>query len=141
MGVVYRRFPFVVAALVVLLPVFPAVAVDGGAQRNLPANVPADWWSQVQRSIQLEEYAVVAEGTAGTEFRAANPAQRFEGRFGVDGLRLASTEGTSWEWGLSLTGWGRPGALDAAAVKWALRRRGSSRARQGCVDRMVRQPT
>ncbi len=60
----------------------------------------------------------MAEGTAGTDFRAVNPAQRFEARFDAAGLRLAATEGTSWTWGLSLTGWGRPGAIDAAVVAW-----------------------
>jgi len=94
------------------------MAADAGPRPDPPAGVPADWWSQVQRSIQLEEYAVVAEGAAGTDFRAVNPAHRFEGRFDAGGLRLAPTEGADWEWGLSFTGWGRPGALHAADVSW-----------------------
>ena len=106
MSFLTRVHPFITAtfigSFVVLFAVMPAPAAEPDRGSSLPSGVPADWWSQVQRSIQLEEYAVVSEDMAGTEFRAANPAQRFEGRFGVDGLRLASTEGTSWEWGLSL---------------------------------------
>jgi hypothetical protein len=95
-----------------------AWADDRGREPDLPAGVSADWWSRVQRSIQLEEYAIVADGPSGASFRAVNPAHRFAARFDAEGLRLAPTDGSGWEWGLSLTGWGRPGDTVAADVRW-----------------------
>jgi hypothetical protein len=86
-----------------LLPVLAAP----DPQPGLPDGASEGWWSQVQRSIQLEEYGV-------TDFRALNPAHRFEGRFDAKGLQLAPTDGAGWAWGLSLTGWGRPGSLTEA---------------------------
>jgi hypothetical protein len=91
MRAIFRLFPVVLATLAILLPALPAIAADPVAQPGLPTDVPADWWSQVQGSIQLEEYGVVAEGTAGTEFRAANPAHKFEARFDAAGLRPRET--------------------------------------------------
>ena len=85
---------------------------------DLPAGVSANWWSQVQRSIQLEEYAVVEDDSMEGRFRATNPAHRFEARFNTEGLWIKPTGQTGWEFGLALTGWGRPGALDTADVRW-----------------------
>ena len=69
------------------LSVLPlAVGADPGQLPDLPADVTSDWWKQVRRSIQLEEYAVVAEGGAGTGFLAVNPSHRFEARFDTDGF-------------------------------------------------------
>jgi hypothetical protein len=107
-----HRIPFIpTAILVVLCAVVPAEAVDTGRQDV----ASADWWSRIQRSIQLEEYAAVDEGETG--FRAVNRAHGFEGRFDSAGLRLESTEEATWTWGLSLTRWGRPGSMNAAAMR------------------------
>jgi len=108
----------------VLLAAPPAVAAERGragprpadAGLDVPADVPAGWWRQVQRSIQLETYGVVEAGQAGLAYRAANPAQGFDSRFDGRGLQIAGRvepghDAVAWEWGLSLTGWGRPGAL------------------------------
>jgi len=107
-----------VATFVLSLALGPAVPADHNPGADLPADVPSDWWSQVQRSIMLEEYAVVAGGTAGKDFGAVNPAHRFEAHFDAGGLRLAPTDGAGWEWGLSLRAWGRPGVLEVADVVW-----------------------
>jgi hypothetical protein len=78
-----HRIPFIpTAILVVLCAVVPAEAVDTGRQDV----ASADWWSRIQRSIQLEEYAAVDEGETG--FRAVNRAHGFEGRFDSAGLPL-----------------------------------------------------
>ncbi len=102
-----------IAAFVALLVVVPALGSDSGAGPNLPPGISADWWSQVQRSVQLEEYGIVGEGTGGAAFRAANPAHRFEARFDARGVQLTPQDGAGWEWGLSLTGWGRSDGLEA----------------------------
>jgi len=106
---------FGIVALTVLLADVPFIGADSGPP-DLPAGVSADWWSRVQRSIQLEHYGIVGEGTHGNQFRAANPAHRFETRFDSGGIHLKSTAGASWEWRLALTGWGRPGGLEAVSV-------------------------
>src|SRR5580765_741767 len=94
---------FRMAALVVLLAELPALGADPGGKQALPAGASSDWWTRVERSIQLEEYAIVGDGLEGAPFRAANPAHRFEVRFGTGGMRLRPAEGSSWEWGLALT--------------------------------------
>ena len=93
------------------MSLLPVLAESGPQKPDLPTGVSEDWWSQVQRSIQLEEYGV-------TGFRAVNPAHRFEAQFDARGLQLAPTGGSSWEWGLSLTGWGRPAALETVTDGW-----------------------
>jgi hypothetical protein len=111
MSAIFRVLPFLLIASFAA-----ALAADPRRRSDLPADVSDDWWNRVQRSIVLEEYAVVADDTAGTEFKAENPAHRFDARFNADGLQLKPTEGADWEWGLSLTSWGRPGALETANV-------------------------
>ena len=108
-------------------------------QKALPAGASSDWWTRVQRSIQLEEYGIVGEGVDGARFRAANPAHRFEARFDAGGMRLAPTEGSSWEWRLALTGWGRPGSLEAGSVAGLRCGAGPCRIRPRPTDRVVRQ--
>jgi hypothetical protein len=107
---------FRIAAVTVLLADLPVIGAYSSPRPALPAGVSADWWSQVQRSIQLEEYGIVGEATDGNRFRGANPANRFETGFDRSGMRLKPTEGSSWEWRLALTGWGRPGSLEAGSV-------------------------
>src|SRR4029434_1795965 len=103
---------FRIAAVTVLLADLPVIGAYSSPRPALPAGVSADWWSQVQRSIQLEEYGIVGEATDGNRFRGANPANRFETGFDRSVMRLKPTEGSSWEWRLALTGWGRPGSLE-----------------------------
>src|SRR5262245_44626026 len=105
-----------IAAFVPLLAVHPARGADPGLRPGLPEGASASWWSQAQRSIELEEYGVVAERGEGAHYRATNPAHRFEARFDAAGVRLAPTEGAGWEWKVSLRGWGRSGALNEPGV-------------------------
>jgi hypothetical protein len=109
MSSITRVLPFVLVALFVA----SSALAEPEQRTELPAGVSADWWSQVQRSIILEEYAIT---TGDDGFRAANPAHRFEARFDGGGLRLAPTGEADWEWGLSLKGWGRSDALHKAEV-------------------------
>ena len=85
---------FQITTFAVLLAVLPAVAADPGPRPDLPAGVPADWWSEVQRSIQLEEYGVVSEGADGTELRATNPAHR--SRIDISSNAARSTVCSLW---------------------------------------------
>jgi hypothetical protein len=100
----------------VMLAALPVLGAGPGPQRELPPGTSPDWWTQVQRSIQLEEYGIVGEDAGGAQFRAANPAHRFETDFDTGGLRLKPTAGSSWEWRLALTGWGRPESLETGGV-------------------------
>jgi hypothetical protein len=101
---------------VVLLAALPVLGAGPGPHQDLPPGTSPDWWTQVQRSIQLEEYGIVGEDAGGARFRAANPAHRFETDFDIRGVRVKATAGSSWEWRLALTGWGRPGSLEAGGV-------------------------
>ncbi len=107
---------FRMAVLLVLPTALPVLAADPGGQQGLPAAASSDWWTRVQRSIELEEYGIVGEGVDEAPFRAPNPAHRFEAVFDTGGMRLKPTEEPSWEWRLALAGWGRPGSLEAGSV-------------------------
>ena len=109
-----RRTCLVLGVLVSLYSF--AFAAAAGPGPHPQADVPADWLSKVRRSIQLEEFGAVQVGDAGEELRAGNPAHRFESRFDARGVRIASSGASTWKWGLSLTRWGRPGALTPAAA-------------------------
>ena len=91
-----------------------AAASDTSLQR--PAGVTADGWTEVQRSIHLEQYGVVADGIAEGRYRATDPVQRFEARFDPGGVQLAPPDGKDWEWGLALRAWGRDDALESASA-------------------------
>jgi hypothetical protein len=106
-----------IAAFVpVLLAVLPARGADPGLRPGLPSGLSADWWSKAQRSIQIEEYSIVADGADGATFHAANPRHHFDARFDASGIRIAPTAGPGWEWKLSLRGWGRTASLKTSGA-------------------------
>jgi len=127
-----RRIPcvaLVVSALVALsvaaagpglLPAGPGTHppdVDPGGKATLPDGASSDWWSQVQRQIAEEEYALSPGGTgAPGAFGAFNRAQGFSATFDGRGLRLEPARGgeksATWTWGLELVAWGDPAALE-----------------------------
>ncbi len=75
---------------------------------SLPSPATHGWWEQVRHSIQLEEYGAVVSDDAASEYRAANPAQGFDTRFHARGLTVKGRDAAGWQWGLSLSAWGRP---------------------------------
>src|SRR5262245_17876538 len=91
----------------VLLAAMLAVAV-------LPSHAASFDAARLQQQVAEREYELSNEGAG---WQAPNRAQGFRTRFEADGIRLVPREaGTDgWEWGLSLNGVGRPGALAKAA--------------------------
>jgi len=83
----------------------PARQPSGSA---LPSGVASDWWSQVQASIQKEEYAITWQDDAllpdlKEAYQAPNRAHGFQTYFTNEGFRVVPrTEEASWTWGLAL---------------------------------------
>jgi hypothetical protein len=105
------------ARLLILLTSL-AVATAAGAS-SPPGDLPSDWWEGVQQDIREQEYHV----TWGDEtqlddveaaWQAPNRAQGFRTYFTAEGVRLIERTAAepSWEWGLSLVGYGRPGDVN-----------------------------
>ncbi len=74
------------------------------------AEVPPSWISQAKQNVADAEYAITQQGTA---WQAANRAHGFRTTFAPEGVRLVPRleQDSSWTWGLTLTGVGRPGAV------------------------------
>jgi len=78
------------------------------------------WLSEVERRIARAEYeitwqtATVLDDLAAS-WHAPNRAQGFRTYFTEAGVRVVprTSERPSWEWSLSVAGWGRPGAVQA----------------------------
>ena len=87
----------------------------------LPPGVEAGWWAKVQENISREEYEVAWQGQTCWEdlpgaYQAPNRAQGFQTFFTDAGIRLVpQDEKATWQWGLSLVVWGRPGGLEPVA--------------------------
>ncbi|MCU0225909.1 MAG: integrin alpha [Acidobacteria bacterium] len=87
------------------------VGVAAASPPALPDGVSADWWSQVQTGIEASEYHV--SWVTGQGYQAPNRAHDFRTWFAENGIRVVPRrdEVPAWEWGLSLSAWGRAGAL------------------------------
>ncbi|MCX7829777.1 MAG: hypothetical protein N2445_01770, partial [Acidobacteria bacterium] len=76
---------------------------------DLPKGVERNWFSEVQKNIEKEEYNITyQEGVksldCGSFYQAPNRAQGFRTYFTEEGIKVVSRteEEPSWEWGLSL---------------------------------------
>ena len=114
-------------AILHVLLTFAAIAYTvSNAAASTSANVPDNWWGDVQRDIVQSEYRITCERVAAPAVHAAahqapNRAQGFRTYFGGDGIRLVPRtthrdEAPAWEWRLTLTGWGRDGSWTAAGA-------------------------
>jgi hypothetical protein len=67
---------------------------------------PKDWWGRVAEDIRSSEYEITWEDSA---WQAPNRAHGFRTYFTEAGIRVVprTSEGPSWEWGLSLIEYGR----------------------------------
>ena len=82
-----------------------------------PAGLTRDDWSQIRRAVQESGYhaiRVVNPGEA-PALQAANPRQAYRTTFRREGIEIApqSPADTSWRLGLSVTGYGFDGAVQA----------------------------
>jgi len=74
------------------------------------AEVPPSWLSQARQNVVDAEYAITQQGAA---WQAANRAHGLRTTFAPEGVRLVPRleQDSSWAWGLTLAGVGRPGAV------------------------------
>ncbi len=75
------------------------------------------WLSQVERRIARAEYEITWQTATllddlSESWHSPNRAQGFRTYFTQTGIRVVprTAEQPSWEWSLSVTGWGQPGA-------------------------------
>ena len=89
------------------------VGAAAASTPTLPEGVSADWWSQARTGIEASEYHV--SWVTGQGYQAPNRAHDFRTWFAEDGIRVVPRrdEAPAWEWGLSLSAWGRTGALQS----------------------------
>ena len=80
------------------------------SQTTLPSGIAQNWWNQVQKNIQQDEYKLSktesTEGNHHTLYQASNRTQNLRTYFDEDGLLLTSRtqDGMQWSWGLSFLG-------------------------------------
>ena len=98
-----------------------ATGFSAGAAPDPQAEDPTGWSAAVEREIADSEYRLTWQeetALAGIEaaWQAPNRAHDFRTYFTGDGIRLVprSTDGASWEWGLSLVRVCRPGSAGLA---------------------------
>ena len=89
---------------------------------SLPEGASAGWWAGVQEDIGRTEYQVTwQDHTYLPDFPAAyqapNRAQNLRTYFTPEGIRAIprTGDGATWEWGLTLTGYGYEGAIQPVA--------------------------
>ena len=88
------------------------------------AEVPSSWISQAKQTVEDAEYEIAWQGEA---WQAPNRAHNFRTTFIPEGMRVVPRieQESSWAWGLTLTGVGRPGAV--APVEPAVLRKDGKR--------------
>ncbi len=116
----------IVVAMAVLAAVYFCEAAAerdraGGSSKGgvaTTAGISPAWWSTVRKEISAEEYRVTWQDRTFLEdiasaWHAPNRAHGFRTYFTDDGIRVIprTEEAPSWEWGLSLVGYGRGGTL------------------------------
>ena len=103
-------------ALLLSLGSVPASAAE-------PSSVAAggsDWWSGVRRDLAGEEYQVSWQESTDladlpAAWQAPNRAHGFRTYFTGSGIRVVprTADASTWEWSLTLLGYGRPGAIES----------------------------
>jgi len=97
-------------------------ATDRPANAAQSADVPADWWAQVQEDISRSEYHVTWQKRTSLAnlpeaYQAPNRAHNLRTYFTDDGIRVIPRTGeAAWEWGLKLASYGRVGYLQSPIV-------------------------
>jgi hypothetical protein len=113
------------SALTALPAWWPGTAGEGGSQADDPVRpgetsepdfVPPDWLSRVQKDIRESEYHVTWQEQAYLPdltgaYQAPNRVHNLRTYFTPTGIRVIQRTETAptWEWGLSLTGYGHVG--------------------------------
>ncbi len=115
--------PTPVAAETPILPILDQVegtdtSIEPG-DTDLPPDVPADWWSTVQQNVRQSEYHVTWQDQTNLSdvpaaYQAPNRAHNLRTYFTPAGIRVIPRAGDSatWEWALTLTGYGYAGDDD-----------------------------
>ena len=105
-----KSIAILVWSLVVIALVGVAEATDN------KANVPEDWFAQVQQQIAASEYHVSPQKGV---FSAPNRAQDLRTYFTPEGPRVVrrTTEKSSWSWGLELVGYGAENSITPMPAK------------------------
>ena len=103
--------------------------LNASAQQELPAGVSTDWYSQVTKSIQQQQYDFVATGSK-LGFTVMNPANKLAftitpGGYTVKNLRKSDTE-IQWNAEFVIIGAKRKNAVTATATDYSVQRSSSS---------------
>ena len=90
----------------------------GGSARAASSRSPERWWSEVQGQIAASEYEITWQSRTvladlPAAWQAPNRAHNFRTYFTERGIRVVprAEAKPSWEWGLSLVGYGRGGQV------------------------------
>ena len=87
-----------------LAPPAQPAGTEGPSPAATAAGATTDWWSQVQRDLERQEYA----GSATEDgWQAPNRAQNLRARFQSAGVDVASRAEGTWRWHWETTAWGR----------------------------------
>ena len=108
------RLPWILRVWL-LLACLPAAASARPVEHG---TTPPDWLAGVEQQIRASEYSVTWQSLTAlpdleAAYHAPNRAQGLRTYFAAQGIRVIprSEVTPSWQWGLTLTGVGRPGAI------------------------------